>query len=243
VLDSTSDGGGIVGSAPYNMTIDLAYVYPCGEAHTQNFLKFLYSYANNPPLGIHSTAILTDLGPIDDTVELARAFFEKPVFFQSTDACLDIGRYQDYAKVSTADVILFCGGTTYFRKPGWLHRVANSVGKYGLDALYGSMCNTGDLRFAVQPHLRTTSFWIGRELFNRYPIKITQKEQRYEFEHGATGLTSWIRQQGLKAIVVGWDSEYVWPNWNQVRLGFHQGDQENLLFGDRLSQPPYWDYA
>ncbi len=240
MLDSERVGGGGV-SIP--MEIELCYVFPRGDSHLSNFWRFLNTYAENPPGAPHRTIILTDEGPLDETVELAKAVFDKPFIFQWHDRALDIGRYQGWAGHSAADVLLFCGGTTYFRKPGWMTRIIHAVSQHGKDALYGSMCNTGDMPFNVYPHIRTTGFWIGRELFNRYPIQVQQATQRYEFEHGATGLTTWIRQQNLNAWVVGWDTEYSWPNWGNIPGGFHNGDQRNLLIGDRLSEPPYWDYS
>jgi hypothetical protein len=243
MLDTSRIGGGIAGSAPHNVTIDLVYIFPGGghAQHVDYAWRFLNSYHKNPPLGDHNTVVVCNGGTPDELYELFRTM---PGFrlARHDDSAWDIGAYQAVARSSAADLMLFCGGATYFRKPGWLHRVAGSVGKYGLDALYGSMGNTGDQRFNVYPHVRTTGFWIGRTLFNRYPVTITQKEQRYEFEHGATGLTTWVRKENLKAWIVGWDSEYAWPNWDQIRLGFHQGDQSNLLIGDRLSEPPYHPY-
>lgn len=240
MLDSVGVGGGGV-SIP--MTIELCYVFPHGDSHLANYWRFLNSYAENPPGLPHRSVILTDEGQIDDAAHLAKAVFGQVHIFQSHDRALDIGRYQAWSANSNADVLLFCGGTTYFRKPGWMQRVVDSVSRYGKDALYGSMCNTGDMGFNVYPHIRTTGFWVGREAFNRYPVRVQQKEQRYEFEHGATGLTTWFRQQNLKVWVVGWDTEYAWPNWGNIPGGFHNGDQRNLLIGDRLSSPPYWDFT
>lgn len=225
------------------MTVELCYCFPRGDSHLANFWRFVNSYANNPPGGDHGTVILTDEGALGDCVEFTRALFTKPTIFQSHDRAQDIGRYQAWAKQSSADILLFCGGASYFRKPGWLAKVLASVNHYGKDALYGSMCNTGDMAFNVYPHIRTTGFWIGRELFNRYPVAVTQKEQRYEFEHGATGLSSWVRQEKLPVVLVGWDTEYVWPNWSNTPGSFHRGDQCNLLIGDRLSEPPFYHYA
>lgn len=226
------------------MNVELVYIFPCdGQPHHLSYAwRFLNSYHENPPGSDHKTTVVCNGGTPDETHEL---FKTMPNFrlFHHDDSGWDIGAYQVVSQQSKADVMLFCGGTSYFRRPGWMERIVHSVSKYGKDSLYGSMGTPGNMTHNVFPHIRTTGFWVGRELFNKYPIQVRQKEQRYEFEHGSTGLTSWVRNQDLKAWIVGWDTEYVWPNWGNISGGFHNGDQRNLLIGDRLSEPPYHDYS
>ena len=225
------------------MTIDLVYIYPVdgSEKHLTYAWRFLNSYYENPPGADHNSVIVCNGGSPDDTFVFFKAM---PNFrlFQHDDSGFDIGGYQAVAKQSSADLMLFCGGTTYFRKPGWLSRVITSTIRYGLDSLYGAMANRGEMIANVYPHIRTTGFWIGRNLFNQYPVSVTRTDQRYEFEHGATGLTTWVRNQNKKVVVVGWTGEYIWPNWGNMPNSFHHGDQSDLLMGDRLSEPPYYEY-
>ena len=80
---------------------------------------------------------------------------------------------------------------------------------------------------------------------NDYPHRVKQGGtggERYEFEHGKTCFTSWVTGQGLRPWIVGWDC--MWPVWqaDQMPGGFHNGEQYNILVGDRLTRPPYWPH-
>jgi len=75
---------------------------------------------------------------------------------------------------------------------------------------------------------------------NRYPLKVTQPHHRYAFEHGQGCLSQWAGQQGYPSWVVTWDMEYPEQSWDLIENGFHRGDQSNLIFKDRLCEPPYY---
>jgi hypothetical protein len=84
---------------------------------------------------------------------------------------------------------------------------------------------------------------LGRATFNRYPTQITRNEQRYAFEHGSDCLTSWMLRQAKPVLVVTWGGEFSVQICDGAPNGFHNGDQSNLLVGDRLSCPPYYPCA
>ena len=161
-----------------------------------------------------------------------------PHFLVHDDSGMDIGAYQIAAQSASCDLMLFFGGSTYIRGNNWARRVMESYEKHG-NALYGVMGHTGDDRFNVFPHIRTTGFWCPPSLMNTYPLRIRMSEQRYPFEHGHNCLTQWVRRQGLKALVVTWDHEYEQDMWGAIPGGYHNGTQFGMLFGDRLSEPPF----
>ncbi len=150
----------------------------------------------------------------------------------------DIGAYQFASASSDADLIIFFNSSVYFKRPGWMVRMATAFQTHG-EALYGAMGNKGNVGIGVWAHLRTTGIWCSPGLFNRYPHKITANEQRHPFEHGQNGLTEWVTRQGLKALVVTWGGVYAWQDWDAPE-GFHNGGQRDLLCGDRISEPPYF---
>lgn len=162
------------------------------------------------------------------------------VFIAGDNVGRDIGAFQQSA-LAECDLMVFFGSTAYLRGPGWLHRMSHTFKRLG-DNLYGSMANRGDANSKVFPHIRTTGFWMSPKLFAAYPFAITEPEHRYPFEHGPDCLTSWILKLRRKAIVVGWHHENAWPDWN-IRNGFHDGDQSEVIVGDRLSKPPYYHCA
>jgi hypothetical protein len=98
----------------------------------------------------------------------------------------------------------------------------------------------GDQRVNVSPHVRTTGFWLSPKVLNRYPITVKTPDMRYPFEHGPNGLTMWAWSQGMQVLVVDGDGIWQFPTWDDSTEGFHRGTQRALLFGDRLSMPPYY---
>lgn len=87
------------------------------------------------------------------------------------------------------------------------------------------------------PHLRTNAFIIeGKTLLSsKWPF-INNKAEAYRFESGADGLSSFIRDSGLKLITVdrngiGWPEE----KWDCSDL-FFQGEQSGLLIADNQTR-------
>ncbi len=112
--------------------------------------------------------------------------------------------------------------------------------KHG-DTLYGSTANMGN-GGAIFPHIRTTGYFLSTKLLNQYPHRITGAGRfgdRYEYEHGKTGLTTWIKERRLQPLLVSWTGVHREPEWDHVPNGFRNGDQSNILCGDRLSRKPY----
>lgn len=226
------------------MRVVLVYVYPVvhgdGDRHLQYAWRFLQSYHANPPDWPHETIVVCNGGQPDDTFHLFSTLPNFRVFIHD-DSGYDIGAYQAVSKQSNADLMVFCGGSTYCRGKGWLKRMVESFVRHG-PALYGCTANQGVTNLGVYPHIRTTGFWMPPALFNQYPMKVTEPQQRYPFEHGKDCLTSWIKARRMRAYMVTWWGEYEWPNWDAVPNGFHREKQEGLLLGDRLTCPPFFPY-
>lgn len=163
-----------------------------------------------------------------------------PQIFIHDDSGWDIGAYQSYAKDSTDDLLVFIGGSTYVRRAGWLARMVESFQQHEGFGLFGACGNTGDMRFNVFPHVRTTGFWCSPYIMNSYPMKVTHVSQRYEFEHGQHGISEWARQSGVPVKVIDFIGEYDFPKWNDGPNGYQRGDQRDLLVGDRLTAPPFF---
>lgn len=87
------------------------------------------------------------------------------------------------------------------------------------------------------PHIRSTGFMLHREqlrLLDRGPI--TTKDDACLIESGPRGMTTLIRQAGMRAIVVGRDGVgYDVPNWSRSET-FRLGMQSNLLLADNHSR-------
>jgi len=221
----------------------VVYVYAVagGSRYDDYALRFLESYHAFPPGAEHETIIV--LNGIKATSETACLFSSLPQcrFLEHDNSGWDLGAFQHAARKVACDLIVFFGASTYFKRAGWLKRMVAAYNTHG-NALYGAMGNRGDAIPAVNvhPHIRTTAFWLSPQLFNQYPMTVTQPEHRYQFEHGKDCLTAWASRSGLKSFVVSWDGEYEWDMWDAFPNGYHRGDQSQLLALDRVCEPPFY---
>ena len=220
------------------MTIKIVFVHhPGGESYA---LRFIQSYNENPPGADHESIVV--LNGLKETTEIQCLFssLRNVRFLERDNSGADVGAYQEVARKFPAEMMAFFGTSTYFKGPGWLLRMATAFCKYG-DTLYGTTANRGS--GSIQPHIRTTGFFLSPSLFNQYPIRVTDTGRhgpRYEFEHGKTGLTSWVKARRLSPLVVSWNGIYREEDWDNVPNGYHNGNQSALLCGDRLTENPYW---
>ena len=227
--------------------ISLVYIYPLNGADgfANRALEFSQSYVKNPPGMEHDTVIVCNGSPATQTSKDLFMPLPNLTFLDHDNSGWDIGGFQKAARESKADLMVFCGSNSYFRKPNWLIRMHEVWAEFG-DTLYGSTGNQGDDRFNVFPHVRTTGFWCSPTLMRAYPHVITEGGaggQRYEMEHGKTCLTSWVTRLGKQCWIVGFDC--IWPvqQCDQMPGGFHNGTQYNLIVGDKNTAPPYYHTA
>lgn len=241
----SADGKGILqAERTSGMKVVIVYIFPAnaGPQHVEWAMRFVQSYKGHRPGTEHDTVVVLNAAKV--TPEIVRIFepFPNVTFLERDGVAMDIGGYQEAAAKFPCDLMVFFGGSSYLRGKNWLLRMVESFKKHGPGA-YGVMGNRGDVKVNVSPHLRTTGWWTTPELMNRYPHRITRNEQRYEFEHGQTCFFNWVKEQGLPVMVVAWDGEYRWEDWDSFPEGYHRGAQLNLLCGDRLTCKPYYPYA
>lgn len=226
------------------MKVVIVYVFPTcvGEHYLTSAVRFLTTYANFHPGMEHDTVIACNGGePSTEEQYLFQAAMPNVKFMVRDNSGHDLGAFMQAAKENPCDLMVFFGATAYLRGTGWLVRMVQSFVKHG-PGLYGTMGNRGDARVNVWPHIRTTSFWMPSALFAQYPVAI-KTENRYIIEHGKECITSWVKKKKLPVLVVSWDGEYPEPMWDNIRGGFHRDNQQGLLCGDRLSEPPYYHTA
>lgn len=217
----------------------IVYIYPAGEQFTEYALRFVKSYNEHPPAIDHESIIVLNAQPLTAEIECLFSSLRNVKFLVRDNSGYDIGGYQAAARQFPCDLMAFFGVSTYFKGPGWLLRMLQAKIKHG-NALYGVMGNRGDNRVNVHPHIRTTGFWLSTALMNQHPMRVTRADQRYGYEHGKDGLTSWVYKSRLKVWVVGWSGEYEWKDWDIIPNGFHRGNQSDLLCGDHISEPPFF---
>lgn len=205
--------------------------------------RFVTTYHNNPALYPHDTIVVTNGGKANAVAQCLYASCQNVSFMEHDDSGWDIGGYQMAARNCQSDLMMFFGGTAFFKVPGWLKLMVEAREKFG-PGQYGTMGNRGiklmPRRSDVMPHVRTTGFMMDRELFNQYPMRVTIHPQRYEFEHGANCMTSWLKSKGIKTRVVAANGVYEWEHWDLIPNGYMRGDQSAMLVGDKLTLPPFY---
>ena len=87
------------------------------------------------------------------------------------------------------------------------------------------------------PHLRTNSFIISRQLMLEvWPRLILNKSAAYMFENGRNSFTQRLLRRGLKPLIVGRDGQgYEKEQWARSNT-FRQSNQENLLVADNQTR-------
>lgn len=222
------------------VSVAIVYVYvPNSGPYHELAQRFIGSYSAHPPEYPHRTVIVCNGGEPSSVVDGLFAALPNRTLMHHNNAGKDIGAYQRAAREVSSELTVFFGASTYFRRGGWLKRMVESYQKHG-PTLYGATGNRGNPALHVYPHIRTTAFWLPTSIFNACPHKVTRDDQRYPFEHGRFCLTDWIAKNGMVPLVVSWTGEYPWEHWDAIPNGYHNGDQSNVLVGDRLTAPPYW---
>ena len=220
------------------MNIICLYVYPNnGDARYRDYaLEFIAGH-NFYNAGVPHRNLVICNSPVTDDTRLIFSDLPDCQLVEHDNSGYDIGAYQKGAREFPCDLMVFFGASTYFRHANWLTRMRDSFQKFGRRHLYGAMSHCGG---PVNAHIRTTAFWCAPELMNSYPHRVTEPHQRYPFEHGPENLTDWCLRRGGAPITVTHVGEYFLTQWYDIPGGYHNGAQEYLLVGDRMSRPPYY---
>jgi hypothetical protein len=226
---------------PANPSVTIIYVYPIlpGDKYNSYADRFVRSYLACPPGYDHETIVVVNNGKPNPALASRFAGLPNLRMLAHDNSGYDLGAFLKASKQCATDQVVFFGASTYFTRSGWLGRMMEASGKHGL-ALYGAMGNRGDARYRVWPHIRTTAFWTHPQVFNSYPRPVRKAQERHAFEHGPQNFSGWVAQQGLPVLVVTWSGEFKWENWDDDPEGFQRGRQANILAGDHICEPPYY---
>lgn len=221
------------------MKIAIAYCWPRGDEHLSYAYRFISSYSQFSPNVEHETIILTDPGDLPEGHELVFSL-PKVSFFQCAAPGKDLSRYFAYSEQSTADLVMYLGGTTYCRRAGWLLKMVSAFMNLGSNNLFGACGHTG--AGPVRPHIRTTGFACSPKLLARYPHRPMNHAERYTTEHGQGCLSDWIQGNGGQCWVVTFLGHYPLSDAQGDPNGYAKGNHSSLLIGDRLTRPPYFPF-
>jgi hypothetical protein len=215
--------------------VTVVYTYPMlGGEHDIYAARFVETYHAHPAGLPHEVIVVSNGGP---PTPLARLIFGSiPCrFVEHDNSAWDIGGFQK-AVWSFAidanrcgDLTVFFGVNAYFRRAGWLNRMVDSFKMFG-DTLYGCFGSK-----VPKLHVRTTGFWISRDLFRKYPHRIVNNDDRYDFEHRSKSLTDWIISLGKTPIIATWSGAYPPQQWGNHPGFYGSGNHSDCLIGDRVS--------
>jgi hypothetical protein len=222
------------------MTFEVCLCVPSGDEHLQYSWRFLDSYLRCPAQCDHDLILLTDPGYEQEALELFE-IVPKVRAMATPDYAKDLSRYEFHCKQSTAELVLYLGGSSYLRRPGWGLVAVRAFQSLGSQNLFGA-CGHGGAP-GVEKHLRSTGMWGSPRLFSRYPGWPKNAGGRYAAEHSPQSISTWVRQQGGQCWVINFGSQHTLEHANDDPQGYARGSQQSLIFGDRLTMPPYQPFA
>lgn len=202
-----------------------------------------------PASGAERAALLGELA----VTEHRLISLERPV--------LDLPAYGQAARVLAHERVCFLNSYSQILADGWLARLAAAldqpeVGLVGASGSWESQAEWmrgGARHWPKQllllprdrrayprfpnPHLRTTAFMLERVRLEQMGLEhAAGKRATYLLESGRHSITRRIREQGLRAVVVGRDGRrYEVEEWPASRT-FRSGEQENLLVADNQTR-------
>jgi hypothetical protein len=115
------------------------------------------------------------------------------------------------------------GESVYFHRSGWLERIVQSWEAHG-EGMYGAFGTN-----VVRPHLQTTAFITSPRLLREYPLKVSTKKDRYEFEHGKRSFMSFVEGLRMPVRMITFDSCYPQIMWRIPENVIWKGNQENCI--------------
>jgi hypothetical protein len=195
------------------MRVALVYVFPTVDPakYCPAARKFVESYMEHPGgAADHELHVIVN-GTA--SVKEARQWFEplSPVFHSHNNWAKDLGAFYLASQAIDCDLMVCMGSHVNFWKPGWLDVIVNSYLHIG-PAVYGA--------WAFQeptPHIRTTFFWLPREMLASYPY-LESDADRYAFEHGPQSIALWSWRLGFEPFQVTWAGAYSLKHWHAIPI-------------------------
>lgn len=227
------------------MSINVVYLAYFNEALGYGFdyvKDFVDSYKKFSAGVEHSLTIVVKNCPnskmLEKVSDLAKEVNAKIV--ELPDDGFDFGAYFRVTKLIDDDYIMFCGSQAKIKCNNWLAMFDNAFKTDKSVKLAGPMGSWGDAKFKKFPnyHIRTTVFMVEKEMFLDYLSKMKfpqTKEDTYEIEHGENSLTTFVLNQGDKAIVVNNQGEVFAPEDWDISETFRYPLLSKAIFDDKYS--------
>lgn len=205
------------------MTISLVYVHlPHDPEHVDLACRFVATYHEYPPQIPHETIVVCNGTAPTHHTRVLFGSLPHVRFMDHDDSGWDVGAFIAASHQTEAEMMFCCGGPCYFKRAGWLKRIAEAWERYG-PGMYGTLAS-----YEIRPHFCTSGFAVAPDMLRNHP-KVSTKEERYAFEHGENSLVLRTLRQGKPAMLVTWDGAWHWPQWRTPPNIYCKGDQSNCL--------------
>lgn len=208
------------------MKVVVVYNFPIpahGPEHQLLASRFVASVLTFPPNYPHSIVVASSGGPPTGAARALFSVFPNAHFIETNDEGWDVGNFVKVSHQVECDALFCCGGPCYFRRSGWLKRIADVWQKYG-PGFYGTLAT-----YEVRPHINTTGFACPPSVLRTYPRKIVDRGDRYEFEHGENACYVHAQRMGLPVLLVTWNHEFTRDQWRMPPNGYRKGDQSDCV--------------
>lgn len=196
-----------------------------GERTFDHCARFVSTWNTYPPNHDCDLIVACQGGPLATETAMLFAGLNAKFWPRINDESRDIGAYLDAAKTIAKDydMLLCLGESVSFVREGWLKRLVEAWQRYG-PGMYGFFGS-----HVVRAHLQTTAFAIAPQLLREYPLSVTDRKSRYEFEHGERALWRRLYKRGVPVKLVLWNGEWSPGQWRLPQNCIWRGNQSNLL--------------
>ena len=207
------------------MKIDV--VYTCvteGERTLSHITKFIATHHVYPGNEEHRVVPVFNGGPAKLVQSIPFSGLNHSILTRSNEGW-DIGGYIEAAHTvcSDADIMVCFGESVYFHRAGWLSPIVEAW-KVNGEGMYGAFGSN-----VVRPHLQTTAFITSPRLLREYPMHVSTKKDRYEFEHGKRSFMSFVESKSLPVSMVTFEGCFRKHTWRIPRNVIWSGDQSSCL--------------
>lgn len=202
----------------------VAYIVVSGAPRTTDFVaRFVSTWKQFPPLvNTDVLAICNGGAPNTEQAVMLNAIGAK-VFVRS-NVGWDIGAHIECSRgfLNSYDYVFFCGESVYFHREGWLKRLSDARERWGhgVFGVYGTN--------VVRGHLQTTAYASSPKLVAEYPLSVTDRASRYEYEHGERAFWRLVKRK-YPVKLVTFDGEYDPQQWRMPENIIWKGTQQNCL--------------
>lgn len=221
----------------------LAYFNDAIDYDIQMVENFLNSYNENSAGVDHDLVIMaknwTNDKEFAKLCDLAKVYDAKIIYL--TDDGFDFGAYFRAANIIQSPYVFFIGSNNEIHAPNWLLYCYNALQSNSLIKLVGPMGSYEKGRSGKfpNPHIRTCSFMVERDLFVDYASKQKfpqTKEDTYQLEHCDASISKYVQNNGHLMAVVNSDGEvFLQDDWETSQT-YISNDNAKALLTDKWAR-------